>query len=248
MNGVVRLCGAVLALVCCFLLAPAEASAQAGPLGVEVSPVNIELAPGQAAAALTIANHNDRKMSFQIRGYSWQQDSVGNDTTEPTADLLASPPLATIKPGDTQVVRLILRRPPEGREATYRIIFDQLPAPHEPGVVSVLVRLSIPVFAQPNVRAMPRLGWRIVRDSGRLWLVATNNGTRHSTVRSMQLTAADGRRLQVEIDSPPHILPGATRRWAIVAGDSLSPNEVVHLTGSADVGVIDQRITLDAGP
>lgn len=248
MNGGLRLRSAVLALICCSLLAPARAAAQAGPAGMEVSPVNIQMDAGQSAAALTITNHNSRKMSFQVRGYAWQQDSAGNDTISPTADLLASPPLATVKPGESQVVRLILRRSPQGRESTYRIIFDQLPAPHDPGTVSILVRLSIPVFAEPNVRTTARLGWRIGRDSGRWWLIATNSGTRHLTVRSMQVATPDGRQLQLEIKSPPHILPGATRRWAIVAGNNLSPNEVVHLTGSADVGVIDQRITLDASP
>lgn len=244
MIGRLRLCGMAAALLCSSVLAQSLAPAQ----GVEVVPVNVQLAPGQAAATLTITNHNPRKMSFQIRGYSWQQDSAGNDTLAPTEELMSSPPLATIQPGGSQVVRLILRHPADNREATYRVIFDQLPPPNEAGVVHILVRLSIPVFAEPLMRVAPRVDWRIRKDAGRWWLVATNSGSRHLTVRNMRLEGSDGRSLQLEIKSPPHILAGATRRWAVLANTPLAPNEVLRLTGSADVGTIDQRISADTGP
>src|SRR5512139_358474 len=136
--------------------------------GIEVTPANIEMAPGQTAAALTVVNRNDRKISFQIRGFSWQQDKAGNDILTPSTEILSSPPLATIQPGAIQVVRLVLRHPPQGREGTYRILFDQLPPPAVAGVVHVLLRISIPVFAEPGeVRIAPRVRWRITRDAGR---------------------------------------------------------------------------------
>jgi fimbrial chaperone protein len=120
MNRIARICTAFALVLQAGLLACSPARAQ----GLEVTPTNVLLAPGQTAAALTVANHADRKVSFQIRGFAWRQDGQGNDVLDPSDALLASPPIATIEPGTSQVVRLILRQPPQGQEATYRILFD----------------------------------------------------------------------------------------------------------------------------
>src|SRR6476660_7201988 len=105
MNGVLRVIS-VFFLV--FLSIPYASSAQ----GISVMPVNILMGPGQLAAAMTVGNQTDRDISFQIRAFAWRQNSMGDDQLSATDELLASPPIATIKPGASQVVRLILRRPP----------------------------------------------------------------------------------------------------------------------------------------
>jgi fimbrial chaperone protein len=244
MNGFARLCSAAAAVACSGGVTWAPAGAQ----GLEVAPTNIQLAPGQSAVALTITNRNERKISFQIRGFSWGQQGAEEDILTPTDAILASPPLATIEPGAAQVVRLVLKHPPEGHEETYRILFDQLPPPDEAGVVHLLIRISIPVFAEPSTRVSPRVHWRITQHGGRSWLVATNDGTRHLTVHDIKLQSADGRALGVEIKSPPHILAGASRRWPILTEDPIATNQVIRLTAGADSGAIDERVSPDSSP
>src|SRR5690348_11194329 len=112
--------------------------------------------PGVMATVVNLGNQGDREISFQIRAFSWRQ-SATDDPLSPTEELSVSPPLGTIVPGTTQVARLVLRRPPRGQEATYRILVDELPPPAAPGVVRVAVRLSIPVFAEPPERVSPRV-------------------------------------------------------------------------------------------
>jgi fimbrial chaperone protein len=217
--------------------------------GITVSPVNVEMAPGQMATVLTVGNQSDHEIAFQIRAFAWQQSRAGEDQLTATDELQASPPLATIAAGGTQVARLVLRRPPQEREATYRILVDELSPPAEAGRVHIALRLSIPVFAEPTVRAMPQVQWRITTQAGQAWLVAVNEGSRHQTVRDFALRAADGRALQVEVKAPPHILAGGSQRWRIVArGAPLAPGAVLRLTASADSGVIDQQVRVDGAP
>jgi fimbrial chaperone protein len=230
------------------LLATSLAGPSASAQGLEVTPTNVLLGPGQTAAALTVVNHEDHKVSFQIRGFAWRQEGQGNDILEPSDAIIASPPIATIQPGTSQVVRLILRQPPQGQEATYRILFDQLPPPHEAGVVRILVRLSIPMFAEPQTQVASRLHWRISNQDGRWWLIASNDGSRHLTLGNLKLVAPGQRGLQVDASSSPHILAGATKRWPITTILPLSPKDVVRLTATADVGTIDERISPDSGP
>lgn len=217
--------------------------------GITVSPINVEMGPGQMATVLTVGNQTDHEIAFQIRAFAWQQNRAGEDQLTPTDELQASPPLATIPAGGTQVARLVLRRPPQGQEATYRILFDQLSPPAESGRVNIALRLSIPVFAEPASRVTPQMLWRIAAQGGQAWLVAVNAGSRHQTVRDFALHTADGRALQIEIKTPPHILAGGSQRWRIVArGAPLVPGAVLRLTANADSGAIDQEVRVDAAP
>lgn len=179
-----------------------------------VLPVTIALAPGQLAAALTVINQNDREMSFQVRGFAWRQPN-GEEELVPTDELMVSPPLGTIPPNASHVIRLALRQAPVGQEGTYRVLVDQIPAPAQPGTVRIAMRLSIPVFAQPDAPIAPRLQWRIERDGRQAWLVVTNTGTQHEKVTGIALTGADGRAVAVQANASPYVLAGVTRRWPV---------------------------------
>jgi fimbrial chaperone protein len=215
--------------------------------GLSVLPVTIQLAPGQLAAAITLANQSDGETSFQVRAYAWHQQDA-TDQLSSTDDLLASPPLGTIAAAATQVVRLVLRKSPQGREATYRILLDQIPPPAAPGTVRIALRLSIPIFAEPATRAVPHVQWRVL-DSGRQsYLEAINDGDRHETVRDIML-ASSGSTDKVEPNLSPYILAGSTRRWEIIAsGQPLAPGATLHLTAQMDSGPLDQTVVVVGGP
>src|SRR5580704_6037551 len=112
-----------------------------------VLPVNVRMAPGQRTASVTVVNHGATEASIQIRAYAWTQPN-GKEQLTLSDVVLVSPPIASIAPGGTQIVRLVLRQSPQDREATYRILLDQIPPPATPGTVRVVLRMSIPIFAQ----------------------------------------------------------------------------------------------------
>ncbi len=213
-----------------------------------VLPVNIFLSPGQNATALTVTNHGVSATSIQIRAFAWSQKG-DEDQLTPTDAVVVSPPLATIASGGTQVVRLILRRPAQGREETYRILIDQIPPPAEPGVVHVVLRLSIPIFAKPATRAIPDLQFHLEREGEQLFLVGINNGLGHESVRNIVLTTSDGHQWKARSGVSPYILAGDTRRWPIATEGSLAqPGASFRLTAHADTGAIDRQVSLVATP
>jgi fimbrial chaperone protein len=179
-----------------------------------------------------------------VRAYAWSQ-ADGTDQLTATDELLASPPLASIAAGETQVVRLVLRRTPKGREATYRILLDQIPAASSPGMVQVVMRMSIPVFAEPATRAVPHVQFRIERNAGQAYLVAVNDGLRHEAIRDVVLSASDGSTLKNDSGTSPYVLAGATRRWPIDAQAPLPPaGESLHMKAHADAGALDQQVRI----
>ena len=213
---------------------------------LSVMPVNINLAPGQSATPLPVTNQGTTKTAIQIRAFGWNQQADGDQLAASDA-VVVSPPIASIDPGASQVVRLILRQAPQGREATYRILVDQIPPPAEPGIVHLVLRLSIPIFAEPATRAFPQLQFHLEVDGGQMVLVGSNDGLRHEAVRDIEIVTSDGRKLKAAPSSSPYILAGATRRWNIsLEGPLPAPGDPMELIGHSDAGAVKEQIRVVA--
>ena len=220
------------------LLATGVASSQS----LTVLPVNIQMTPGQRATTLTVTNKGDSETAVQVRAYAWSQQD-GDDQLTNSDAVLVSPPLASIAAGGSQVIRLVLRQSPQGREATYRLILDQIPPPVQPGVVRVVLRISIPIFAQPPTRVAAHVQFHMEREAGHDFLVALNDGGHHEAIRDMVLSTADGRKLSTGPSTLPYILAGAARRWPITAKDALPlTDDTLRLTAREDSGAIEQQV------
>ncbi len=217
-----------------------EARAQA----LTVLPVTVQLSPGQMAVALTVINQGATPTTIQIRTFAWSQSAAGDqDVLTATDAVQSSPPIATIAPATAQVVRLVLRRPVEGKEQTYRILLDQIPSAAKPGEVQVALRMSIPVFAEPAQSAVAHVQYRVERGAAGTYLVASNDGDRHEALRDLVVKTSDGRVIRIESNASPYILVGATRRWRVLDPTGLSAKgEMVNLIATAEAGPIDQQV------
>jgi fimbrial chaperone protein len=223
-------------------------SLAAGAQALAVLPVNILVQPGQKAATLTVTNQGTTETAIQIRAFAWNQPDGADQLTTSDA-VVVSPPLASIAAGATQVIRIILRQSPQSSEDTYRILVDQIPPKAEPGVVHIVLRMSIPIFAQPMTRAVPHVQLHLEVDAGQLYLVGINDGLHHEAIRNIELSTGDGRTLKADSSSSPYILAGVTRRWHIaVEGPLPLSNESLRLTAHADAGAIEQQVSVVAKP
>lgn len=224
------------------LVASASVQAQA----LNVLPVTIQMAAGQRASSLTVLNQGDVEASFQLRAFRWSQAADGSEALAPSDEISVSPPLGTIAPGASQVVRIVVRPALPSQESSYRLLLDQIPAPAAPGTVRIALRLSLPVFAQPAARTTPHLSFHMERITDQLYLVAVNDGSRHEKLLGITLKAANGTVLGVDKNLSPYVLAGATRRWHIAASAPLN-DATLRLTAHAEAGPIaDQLITVPA--
>jgi fimbrial chaperone protein len=232
--------GAIAALLFIIL---AGSTVRAQPLSV--LPVSIQMSYGQMATALTVINQGDVETTVQVRPFAWNQPA-GKDELTLSDQVMASPPLVTVAPKATQIVRLVLRQRAQGQEATYRVLIDQIPPPAAPGTVRVALRLSIPIFAEPTTRSAPHVLFDVESDARQAYLVAVNDGSRHDTIRDISLTTSSGSGVKTEGNVLPYVLAGATRRWRILAPSGLGG--ILHLSARADGGVLDQPVSVGAAP
>jgi len=123
---------------------------------VNVSPVLLNLSEKTNKEVVRVTNSSDASKSFEVNVVAWSQSDKEREIYSETDELLAVPPLFTLQPGQTQVVRIgLMRRAHEATELAYRVFFTELAPPeiHEQETSGIRMRLrfGIPVFVAPLV-------------------------------------------------------------------------------------------------
>jgi fimbrial chaperone protein len=199
----------------------------------QVSPITIQLQPGQMTTTLVVTNNGTATSGLQIRPFQWNQ-AAGADQLTPTEDLLASPPITEVNAGAAQTFRLILRRPATNTESSYRVLIDELPPPATPGMIRVALRFSVPIFVEPASRALAAIEWHVVIDAKGAALVGENHGTKHAQILNPVLTQESGQALTVKAGRSSYILPNAENSWRVTGGDQLRPGTILHLIAKSN--------------
>lgn len=124
------------------------AHAQAG--GLRVAPISLKMTQSQPSTTVRIWNESSSAIGVQVRIFSWRIVD-GKDVLEPTRNVIASPPLATLPPGGQNVIRIVrVAGTPVRATETYRLLIDQLPNTRQrAGTVNVLVRQALAVSISP---------------------------------------------------------------------------------------------------
>ena len=185
---------------------------------LRVGPTRIDLSPRHPVAVLEVQNTADTDTLTQVDTLKWTQ-STGDESLEPTAELLATPLIMTLAPGETQKVRVGLREPVRvGAEQSYRVIVGEVtPTFVASAGLRFAVRISVPVFASSNeptstaIAAPPALSWSAhPGNQGCEKVSITNASQRHDHVMRAVLLAANGEVLW-ESGAPEYVLAGSRR-------------------------------------
>lgn len=178
----------------------------------QVNPVNITLPADRQATSLTIKNSDTKPVAVRVVTYSWTQEN-GRDIYSETRDVIVSPPIFTIQPGGTQLVRIGLR----SRSAkAYRVIFEEI-VRQQPSSsqIQVALRLNLPLYLPPPGGGKADVRWKAWRDgAGDLFIEADNRGSAHAQV--LEIAASDRAGGQTILSKQMGvILPASARRWKI---------------------------------
>jgi fimbrial chaperone protein len=222
-----------------FVLMSSIAPASAGSL--QVSPVLVELTPPAAATTLNLSNPSAAPLKAQIRVMRWSLVN-GQEHLELATDVVASPPMATVPPNADYTIRIVrtAKQAPQGEE-TYRLIVDEIPDPsaRAPGTINMAFRYSIPVFFYPMSAITPALSWAVERRDGKIFVSATNTGTRHVRVSELQVSDTSGKKATIAKGLAGYVLARSSKSW-VAPGDVQKAGLVGPLTVTAqgDVGPI----------
>jgi len=215
-----------------------------------VNPVRLTLSPSQTVAAVTVKNVGSESTVIQLETSSWTQHD-GQDTLTSTNDILATPPILTIPPGGSHIVRVGLRRAPDPQhEMTYRFFLREVPPP-EPIAQGLRVALliSMPVFVVPPKALVPAVQWRAVRaHDGNIRLLAKNTGQAHIQLGQLEITPAEGGPAIATRNMADYLLPDNSREWTVTPRSAASIGEVLAISSQADIGLITAKVALEDEP
>jgi fimbrial chaperone protein len=235
----------------CLLTATAVSSISgtAWAASLQVSPVTVEVPAPGVAAVLKLRNEGAAPIHAQLRVFRWSQAN-GEEKLEPTEDVVASPPMASLAAKADYTVRLVrVTKQPISAEETYRLLIDELPDPRaqRSRTITMVLRYSIPVFFLSQDATAAKLAWSIEQRNGRATVSVTNTGARHARISALQLHGGNGSVVSFGSGLTGYALGGSTMRWSVPPNaprlDGASP---VVITGNADTGPINASASVRA--
>ncbi|WP_282357319.1 molecular chaperone [Pseudomonas sp. PS01303] len=224
---------------------------------VLIWPIDPVLEADQQASALWLENRGTETANLQIRVFGWSQNGY-EEQYQNQRDVIGSPPVAKIEPGQKQLVRLTRTKDvPPGQELAYRIIIDEIPSAQPPSAeggktaaaIRFQMRYSVPLFAygaglwskedstrqrDPKGIGLPQLTWRTVAVDGRPYVEVRNQGAVHARLTDVAIKQG-GQNKPLAEGLLGYVLPGAVMRWpapGALAGDSALQ---VRVNGGAQV-------------
>ena len=240
-----------IALPLAMLLSSGVAQAQDAPAipddvlarsaNVSLAPLRIEMDGEQRAETLRVYNPSGRAIGVQVRAFGWKQEG-GKDVFFASNDVMISPSIITIAPGDTQVFRVLRRDKPAEGERRYRVAVDQLPDPEllRGGEAQARIRFTIPMFIDRATAAPANVAWSI----GSNGLTATNSGGQTARMVNLSLTDAAGQPVAVEAGGLNYIQGGSALNWPMPDGCPTGP---IRVSASIDGQQVDVQAQSTCG-
>lgn len=238
-HGVQRAAHTLAAALCVGWYALALPAHAASPL--MIWPLDPVISGTQRAAALWVENRGSEVLALQARVLQWSQ-TEGEDQLSAQKEVVVSPPISQIPPGQKQLIRLLAQPGSAStEEQAYRILLDELPSPptatSQPQIgVQIQLRYSIPLFvyaptadaADTAVKASPALTWTMEQQEERHVLMVRNTGSGFARLTQVAWSDPDGRNDTLAAGLFGYVLAGSERRWTL--DKPPSPGSVLHAT------------------
>jgi fimbrial chaperone protein len=206
-----------------------------------IGPVVVEFGPGQRVAAVTVRLDDSVRQPVRLQAevLRWRQDLSGASISTETDEMLVTPPVADLRPGQRQVFRLALRGPrPAPEELAYRLVLEDISevpaamadpataAQADPQAMAINFRLryDLPVMVAPLGAVTHLLRWKTCPATATSHCLRLfNAGNRRVKLTTLTL-AGDGGEQTQSLGDGEVLLVGSEREWRLQASGALRPD------------------------
>lgn len=240
-------------LLGCALLFPLAVNAG----GLEVTPTSLQITSRQSADGISLRNVGDAPLYAQVRVFAWSQQN-NEDLLTPSTAISVSPPMLQIAPGATQLLRVIRSTgaPPAGKEETYRLIIDEIPASsvtpaaaqaaasaanatsgkRAATALSFYMRYSLPVFlGDSSDTPTTTLAWTLTKSQKEWTLGVTNTGTNRAQVADVTAVLPGDEKQVLMPGLVGYVLAGQSRHWSFPVPTSATKIDHIQAMINRDV-------------
>jgi fimbrial chaperone protein len=180
-----------------------------------INPLRVELDARHRTDIITLKNTADTPLRVQVREMLWSMADQGEWQLTPSKDLIVTPELVEIPPGESAQFRVGTLIDSGASEGSYRLLLDELPNLDERDSkpeIRVLTEISMPVFLEPARRTrVPALG-AVSIAHGQLSLGLRAGGTQRLDPQNVKVAVSDdsGHVLEQRDATANYVLPGRT--------------------------------------
>ena len=185
-----------------------------------VFPISVVLSATVHSETLTIHNHSEAPIRFQLSAFSWDQKPDGEMVLNPTDDIIFFPQLLSIDPNQERNVRVGTTAVPGEIEKNYRIFVEELPAPETAAQaqtphVKVLTKMGLPIFIQPSKLTTDGRIEDLRMSRGVLHFTLKNTGNVHFAAQIVKVSGFAGGATPIygRQASGWYVLAGGTREF-----------------------------------
>ncbi len=232
------------------LLCYATLASTASAASLQVTPISIDVAAPATATTVNLTNPGNGGLKAQIRVYRWSMVD-GQEHLEPATDVVASPPMAVLKPNTEYTVRIIrTSKQPVTTEETYRLLVDEIPDKSAlvKNSVNMAFRYSIPVFFAPAGGSHADLKWTVEQKNGKTYVSATNTGSRRVRLSDLSVGNASGKKALIAKGLAGYVLAHTSKSWVAPNGWKAAADAPLVVTALGDQGPINARAIPAASP
>jgi fimbrial chaperone protein len=203
----------MLALLCAGWCLFAAAEARAATF--DVAPIALNLSAKAQSGTLIVTNRSKEPARFHVTAFAWEQAANGDMQLTPSKEIMFFPAMLTLNPQESRNLRVGVNIKPGPVERTFRVFVQELPSlatadQHDSGKVSVLVKMGIPVFIEPNAapKAIPSLSALSLQKT-KVTFNVNNTGNTHFIPLEVKVKAKDGNRVLATLEADA---------WYVLAG------------------------------
>lgn len=203
---------------------------QAGAASLGIWPINPRIDANESATAIWIKNNDSGPVMLQIRVMDWQQNNDQDEILE-QQDLVASPPMIRVNPGDQQMIRIVHRHgniPENTIERSHRIFVDEVPDSRREGSndasLKLHMRYSLPLFSGVKSKGKniphflknnPSLLTYRVTGNQKKYLEVDNKTSFHARLSRVKAIRSSGEAITLSDGLLGYVLPGKRMRWEL---------------------------------
>jgi P pilus assembly chaperone PapD len=118
-----------------------------------VSPTELRLPANQLTSSFLVKNQGNQPVSLSAQIMEWSQDDDNEYKLATTTELVVSPTLFYILPGQQQTVRVgrLQKISPPNLEKTFRLVLTEIPSIQkaEISAVSTVLKITLPIVVPP---------------------------------------------------------------------------------------------------
>jgi fimbrial chaperone protein len=197
-------------------------SVQAGwAASFSVAPVRVILDAQHRTERLSVKNESERPLTLLIKAYRWTQTNEGMDRYDETADLIIFPRVLSLSAEEERFIRVGIANPSGPVEQAFRIYLEEQPVKDEQvtegATGRILMRVGIPVFAQPRkLETALKIGELHVAQ-GRLRFSLSNGGNSFVMAGQITIKGLDDKTAELFVSNLGgfYLLAGSTRPFDV---------------------------------